>query len=834
MDATQNYTDLGPFMTNAFGDRYLYQVNRSAFDVVGSDALYKQILGDNFFQEDALNIVIGTDSGVLLNYVLKHGVPEGSRFLFVELPEVFDRVKKCFSLEDLGPQIVITTCNEWQEKAQNFNITDYIYISKTVLHKSVGTIDGYLSDYHKLYQTVHQELTQLFWATSAELGTQGFTLRQLENLAENRISSACLENVFKGKTAVLLGGGPSLDEALPWVKANRHSVVILAVSRICRRLIEYGLTPHMVFSVDPQPISFEISRELFDFEQKPLFVNAYHVSTSLLSQWCGKSVFLGPRFPWKTPLNIKTLPPQGPTVTNTVLFAAMTMGFSQVILAGVDLCFNREGYTHAKGSNEHKVGPRLGNVNIMVETNGGWMAETRPDYATAARIFGSQAEQALKLGCKVINSALGASKIPNVIYQPLEELFIEDMEKTAETIIAGKFPVESRETRIAYYRDVLKELGRGSGKLREIKELAIEALKCNDGLFGREGKTADFKYKKKMDKIEKKLNTKYKDFVPLVKGFGIRNFIKIVPLDPEKEWDDDDIEQTGKKYYESYRDSADRLIKLVEKARQRLRARLEEEKDSPDFDVLINQWESDRQPGRCLVWKGLHPDIWEKTAPETQDCLKKLEDAFKKIMEETETQHMRIMKKGNNLSGVRSKLTILFTQRDIIELERLVDGLAKNPSPQAKPLLHLSCGYIAELEGSVGKALEEYQELISEKTDKPVLEDALKRITSLSIGLRDIDNGLAVLQCLADLSPAYAPQYAEMLRITGDKQKAIGVYTSYLSKVPEDSGTMLKLGKLYKELNIDEAAQMAFNYVLEQDPHNRAAKALLESMGETC
>ncbi|MBW2011269.1 MAG: DUF115 domain-containing protein [Deltaproteobacteria bacterium] len=834
MDATQNYIDLGPFLTNEFGDRYFYQVNRSAFDVVGSDALYKQILGDNFFQEDALNIVIGTDSGVLLKYVLKHGAPDGSRFLFVELPEVFDRVKESFSLEELGPQIVVTTYEDWQKRAQQLNLTDYIYIGKTVLHKSVGAADAFLTDYHELYQAVHEEMTQLFWVTKATLGTEAFILGQLENLAENRVSSICLENAFKEKTAVLLGGGPSLDEALPWLKANQHRVVILAVSRICRRLMEYGLTPHMVFSVDPQQISFDISKEMFHFRQKSLFVHSYHVSTPLLAQWRGKSIYLGPRLPWETILNVKTFPLTGPTVTNAALSAAVAMGFSQVVLAGVDLCFNREGYTHAKGSNEHKVGPRLGNVNIRVETNGGWMAETSPGYATAAKIFGSQAEHALKVGCKVINSALGASKIPNVSYQPLDEIAIEDMEKPAESIITGKLPVESRETRIAHYQDMLKELARGNGILRKIKELAIEAIKCNEGFFGRKGKSADFKYKKRMDKIENRLNTTYKDFTPLVKEFGLRNFLKIVPLDPEREWDDDDIERTGKIYYESYRNSAGRLIKLVEKAQQRLRVRLEEEKDSPAFDLLIDQWESDRQPGRCLVWKCLHPDISEKLGSETKERLKKFEDAFKKIMEETETLHMCGMKKVNNLSGARSKLTILFTQRDIIELERLVDGLAKNPSPETKPLLHLSRGYIAELEGAVERAIEEYQKLISEKTDKPVLEDALKRITSLSIGLRDIDNGLTALQCLADLSPAYAPQYAEMLRITGDKQKAISVYTSYLSKVPEDSGTMLKLGKLYKELNIDEAAQMAFNYVLEQDPHNRAAKALLESMGETC
>ena len=205
---------LGPFLTNEFGDRYLYEVNRSAFNKVGSDALYGQIFGKELFQKDTLNIIIGTDSGLLPNYVLKRGIPDGSRFIFVELPHVIDRIKDTIPLAKHKNKLALVAYDNWRATADKFELTNYVYIGEVVLRQSVGAIDKNIGDYSQIYWRVSQELNQLVWTKKASLGTAGFTIRQLENLAENQHSSICLKDAFAGKTAFLLGGGPSLDEVL--------------------------------------------------------------------------------------------------------------------------------------------------------------------------------------------------------------------------------------------------------------------------------------------------------------------------------------------------------------------------------------------------------------------------------------------------------------------------------------------------------------------------------------------------------------------------------------------------------------------------------------------
>lgn len=820
---------LGPFLTNDFGDRYLYEVNRSAFNKAGSDALFRQMFGEGLFQEDTLNIVIGADSGLLPNFVAKRGVPDGSRFLFVELPEVIDRLGQSAFLGLNSQGIELCTYDDWKGAAERLDLADYLYINKVSLHQSVAAVDANLHSYRELYWTVSEELTRLTFDFQASLGIQGFLVRQLENLAENRHPSLCLQNAFKGKTAVLLGGGPSLDEIIPWLKSNRDRVVILAVSRICRRLLECGVTPHIVFSVDPNPISFDISKELFHYWRNTLFVHAYHVSPPLLAQWRGNSVYSGPRFPWKTDLNVETLPSAGPTVTNMALASAVAMGFSRVLLAGVDLCHSKEGFTHAQGSNEYDIGPQLGKMGIQVETYGGWMAETSPDYACAMGVIDSQAKQAKERGCKVINTALGAAKTPNIRYAHPDEMLIGPLQEPPEATIARALPRNSREERIIHYRNMLDELMRAAGLLKKIRRLVKAALKCTDNLPGHSRRKADLGPYRRMNKIEKTLNRQYKDFVPLVKQFSIRNFLRVIrPGEGNVYIRETDRNGRLRIYYGAYVDSAKRLISLLENAEQRIRARLEEEEDRPDMDILIKQWKADHQPGRYLIWKDRNPGAKGRANISYKSLFQRLEDQFESMMKETETGHMRHTRAAINLSGTRSKAFTLFQKEDTVGLERLAAGLASNSDPKAKHLLCISQGYLEELHGNRENAMEKYQSLISENTDEPILEDALRRIAFICIDKRDMRNTVAALQCLAQLSPAYAPQYADALTLIGDGNAATDVYTGYLQRVPDDLGTMMKLGTLYRDLHADEAARMAFQYVLERDPANTAAKAMLE------
>lgn len=829
------------YIRNAFGDEVLYDINRDAFDREGSSAVFQRHFRNQLRRPDSLFIIVGTDSALLAQWLLRQDLPEGTRYLFIEPESIIEGLRQRLPQLDDQARVALTTPDQWHETAKDFQFQEYAFLDNIRVIQSIGAADAYLTDYRAIHWDVQTRVKELIWGIEFQLGSQAFVMRQIENIADNRDPAIAIKDAFKGCSAVLLGGGPSLDEVIPWVQAHRDRVCVIAVSRVCRRLLQAGLQPDAVVSIDPHDLSFDVSKEMLRFDANTLLIHSFHVSPLLLAQWHGPAVYFGERLPWKSDANVNNLTSQGPTVTNTALSMAVQMGFGEVILGGVDLCYSREGHTHAMGSNERNAGPLLGNVGIQVETNGGWMADTRHSFASAVKIMGDQAKGALKQECRIINPAAAAAKIPNVEHIPLDRLEPNGEAMLAAEVFRACLPGNNAENRTAHYRRMLKMIAHANGRLRAINHLADEALECNDGLFGRNGKSADFKYKKRMDKIEKRLDREYKDISPLVKNFGSRAFLRLVRPDKDREWSDEDIERWGRAYYEIYKTSTNTLLELLESARERIQARLAEDQQPPDWPAMLKQWREDKTPGRAQVWRDWHPDSYSALSDAARAPLEKAITEFESILDQTDTEQAKWCSEHYTLDPVRSKLQILFQQRDHEELQRTVDELSKNDSQQASLLNALARGYIAELDQDIETAMRHYQVLVDDAAERmqqndgqlprtPELEDALRRLSGLALEIRDDNSALMMMQILTDLSPSYSPQYAELLRLTGDLQGAVDTYSRYLELAPNDFGAMLKLGRIFQSVGSADSAGWAYRYVLEKDPGNKAAQTLLEQL----
>lgn len=820
---------LGPFIVNEYGDRYLYPVNRDTFKRIGSHTLYKRQFGEGFFREKTLHIIAGTDSGLLLSYLLKNGLPEGSRYLFVELPWILERLNAEGVLSNLDERTACVCEQDLQDGLARFQVSNYLYTERINIWKSFAGNDAFLPDYPDLYWRIRNTVDAIAWHTKVELGSQIFIQRQLENLADNRVSAACLKGVFTGKTAVLLAGGPSLDEILPWVRENRKNLVVLAVSRIARRLQQIGLVPDIFFSVDPHAVSFDVSREMLDFANKSIFINSYHVYPPLLSQWTGRSLYTGARFPWAENEGGIAFG-AGPTVTNTAFAIAVTMGFSQIILAGVDLCFSQTGQSHAKGSNESLAGPQFNHFDTMVETNDGSRAFTHRAMAEAIPTFAMQAGCAQRSGCRTINPAAKAARIDNVFYHPLSEISFEPLHEPAFDILQSVLPADDPAARLRHYRALLEKLSMAQARITAIQKLANDGLKCNDGLFGRNGLKQDFKYKIRMDKIEKALaRPSLAPYADLVKKYGLRQFVNIARPDTDLEWSDEQIEATGRIYYEAFRDGARELQSLLKNASQRVELRIAEENPQTDAGVLARSWRQFGEPGRVKLWKKRQGFAMNHSLTSACPEIEKLEEEFKTLMHCQDSGHLQRSYRDADPSVARSKARILFKNKDRDSLSGLAEGLAVMKQKEALPVLHLVRGYLAELCENPAAAFDAYHQVI--ETDSAMArEDALTRIAALSLDLGDGQNALLALQCLSAMTPIYLAQYADLAKLMGQTQTALNAYADYLETAPGDPVVLLKVGKLYKEIEQRESATAVFEYLLANDPENRDARLLLNEL----
>ena len=79
---------LNNFAISRFNEYYLPSVNRHTFEKADSKTIYSKKFKNSFSKKDRLNIIIGMDSGLLTNFILENNIPDGSKFVFIELSSI--------------------------------------------------------------------------------------------------------------------------------------------------------------------------------------------------------------------------------------------------------------------------------------------------------------------------------------------------------------------------------------------------------------------------------------------------------------------------------------------------------------------------------------------------------------------------------------------------------------------------------------------------------------------------------------------------------------------------------------------------------------------------
>ncbi|MBF0445257.1 MAG: DUF115 domain-containing protein, partial [Magnetococcales bacterium] len=728
MDSSKDF--LGHMLQNKFGERYFPAVIGETFTLTGSDSFYHRHFGDAMESNGTLYIIIGSDCGLLLNWLLKKNIPSDSRYLFVEIASSLSRLQRegIIPLE-LPDNIFVEPYESWFEKALELSMRDYFYVSRLKSIKSLAVFDGYHDLYVELGSNIEATLTTFHMQMVQETGSQIFFAKSLENLAENRMPISTLDGVFVVFSAILMAGGPSLDESFAWIRANRENLVVLAVSRIATQLKRENIVPDFLFAIDPYSIIFHQSKAMLDFYDRSIMVNMYHLNPQLVGQWRGQSFYIGARFPWNTKNNPPFMLFPGITVAHYALGVALELGFSKIIITGIDLCFSKEGFTHAKGSAETLAGPYAKQSKLFVETNGGWQAETSPDFYSSLAAMGNLAGQNVELEkrkCQVINPSKASAKINNVDHMgwdsitvtPLPQPAIDSVNQLLEQTETYNWP--------DYYKMVEDELNTVRGKLLKIKKLAEEAISCNDKLFGRKGHPPDYKYKKVMDDIELSLDNDFGDITKLVKSWSVGELLKLSKPNRQDDWSDKEIEETGRRYYEIYRDSGKDLLKVIDESRQRVRCRIEETKPRPNMKTMISQWTKDNQPGRVLLFldrNGLAiEDFHEKQA----NALKTVAQSFADLLAETETDYQAHCK--NILASpmaILGKAKKYFSDKQTEKLANFLSGIKESNLEQREEFVLLMQGYLAQLAGQLDTALDCFGQIKSELLENECLKQTL-------------------------------------------------------------------------------------------------------------
>lgn len=825
----------GSLLKNSFGEEYFYSVNHSAFEQSPSSVLYQQLFQEQLEAEDTLYLFVGSDSGLLIKYLLKHPPQKGSRFLIIDFPQIIENLPQPFK-GDEKQRIYLYSTDEWQEKADKYELENYLFINKVKIIQSYAVIDNHIKQYKQLWKKTEEEINDSRWQVRGKTGTRLFIQTQLENLNENIFSAYLLRDCFKGKTAVILAGGPSLDSYIDWVEENRDRLIVFAVSRIARRLLETSIIPDFFVSIDPNDISFDVSKEVLQFSNKSILLNQYHIVPEIVQQWRGLNFYIGSLYPWITDVQPNYISANGPTVTNVALDTAIYMGFKELLLIGVDLCFSPEGFSHASGSIEHAVGTMSSYTGHLVTTNSGQTAETETSFFNAIKALRLQAQHARKQGVRFINPSPQAVKIDDIEHVLIEDIHLNSTKTDVKKQIASLIPDNLQEARRAHYLAVKKEIQQKQKELKEIIQLTEKALDYNELFFKNNEPEKNFKYKLKIDKIEETLNKKYLELSAVCRFFGTQEFLKFFKPAHDKDMSNDELKQWGDTYYQAYKTGSKALAKTLKQCIKRTKLRLEELDDSPPVTKLLDFWEREQTPGRALILQDMHPQLNKHLNSRQQQQMTEAINHFRQIISggiEQSFQYQRI-KKLYELNGTELKALNLFQQQDKAGLERILSSLEHHPDKAAEPLKHLVLGFLAELDNNTNQALLAYQNAIEE----PALEIALRQIVVIAIENHNFLLAEKAIEQLCESSLLFLPQLARIYKIQKRYKDALDAYTLYLEQFPEDLSVMFKLAEFYTELDETEGACFVYQHILELDKNNQEAKLKLEklqtsSMGNT-
>lgn len=163
-----------------------------------------------------------------------------------------------------------------------------------------------------------------------------------------------LNNFFGGKTAIIVAPGPSLTDAIPFIREVSDSALIISTGTALKPLLAAGIQPDFTIAVD----SIESIMRQFEgvHDYQGFMLVTHMLRPELLKMFQGQEFFFAtdaiPGFnAWLEKLMIfpdKLL--AGGTVSTSAIHAAIYLGCKRIIFTGLDLALADDGTSYSPGT----------------------------------------------------------------------------------------------------------------------------------------------------------------------------------------------------------------------------------------------------------------------------------------------------------------------------------------------------------------------------------------------------------------------------------------------------------------------------------------------------
>lgn len=163
-----------------------------------------------------------------------------------------------------------------------------------------------------------------------------------------------LSGVFAGVPAILVAGGPSLDKNIHLLKQAQDKAVILAVDTVLPALLENGVIPHFLTSIDPNNLTYEKFADVIPKVKDTSLICSSWVNPKTPHNFPAQQIFWTftgkPMEAWLNSLiGGKLFTGGASTVAHLNLIATDILGCDPIIFVGQDLAYPQTA-SHARGT----------------------------------------------------------------------------------------------------------------------------------------------------------------------------------------------------------------------------------------------------------------------------------------------------------------------------------------------------------------------------------------------------------------------------------------------------------------------------------------------------
>ncbi|WP_214798307.1 MULTISPECIES: 6-hydroxymethylpterin diphosphokinase MptE-like protein [unclassified Exiguobacterium] len=229
-----------------------------------------------------------------------------------------------------------------------------------------------------------------------------------------------LKNRYKTKKVLMIAGGPSLEDALPYLKNAQHAYYIIAIGQTVKVLLDHQIKPDYVISIDVSEANAYFFK---DVELDIPLIYSLQVNHHIPKSSKGLLI------PYADTLVTKDLLPYSnttfstfPTVALAAVAFANYLGFEEIGLIGQDLAL-REGEYYSASVKQSSSNDGLFHKKLYdIPLNNGQIGKTTPVLRNFLKGYSSLLKLYPELKTKLVNYAEQGALIEHVTCQPINTL----------------------------------------------------------------------------------------------------------------------------------------------------------------------------------------------------------------------------------------------------------------------------------------------------------------------------------------------------------------------------------------------------------------------------